>query len=59
MKTQVMVDACSPDRCSAAGDWISPTGAEASASIAEVTDLDDRVEVTLEIHVGDLFAFLD
>jgi hypothetical protein len=23
------------------------------------TDLDDRVEVTLEIHVGDLFAFLD
>jgi hypothetical protein len=38
-------------------DWINLTGAETSPNIAEITVLDDRVQVALEIYVGDLEAF--
>jgi len=38
-------------------DWINLTGAETSPNIAEITVLDDRVKVALEIYVGDLEAF--
>ena len=39
------------------GDWINLTGAETAPNIAEITILDDRVEVALEIYVGDLKSF--
>ena len=38
-------------------DWINLTGAETAPNIAEITVFDDRVEVALEIHVGDLATF--
>ena len=38
-------------------DWINLTGAETSPNIAEITVLDDRVHVALEIYVGDLESF--
>ena len=38
-------------------DWINLTGAETAPNIAEITVLDDRVKVTLEIYVGDLEKF--
>jgi hypothetical protein len=38
-------------------DWINLTGAETAANIAEITVFDDRVEVALEIYVGDLKTF--
>jgi hypothetical protein len=44
---------------SAHGDWINLTGAETAPNIAEITVFDDRVEVALEIYVGDLKVFKD
>ena len=38
-------------------DWINLTGAETAPNIAEITVYDDRVEVALEIYVGDLKTF--
>jgi hypothetical protein len=38
-------------------DWINLTGAETAANIAEITVFDDRVEVALEVYVGDLKSF--
>jgi hypothetical protein len=38
-------------------DWINLTGAETAPNIAEITVLDDRVEVVLEVYVGDLETF--
>jgi hypothetical protein len=38
-------------------DWINLTGAETAPNIAEITVFDDRVEVALEIYVGDLKSF--
>jgi len=38
-------------------DWINLTGAETAPSIAEITVFDDRVEVALEVYVGDLKTF--
>lgn len=38
-------------------DWINLTGAETAANIAEITILDDRVRVVLEIYVRDLKTF--
>jgi len=35
-------------------DWINLTGAETAPNIAEITVFDDRVEVVLEVHVGNL-----
>ncbi len=41
----------------ARADWINLTGAETAPDIAEITVFDDRVEVALEIYVGDLRVF--
>ncbi len=41
----------------ARADWINLTGAETAPNIAEVSVLNDRVEVALEVYVGDLKAF--
>jgi hypothetical protein len=38
-------------------DWINLTGAETAANIAEITVFGDRVEVALEVYVGDLKTF--
>ncbi len=38
-------------------DWINLTGAETAPNIAEITVFDDRVEVALEVYVGDLETF--
>jgi hypothetical protein len=38
-------------------DWINLTGAETAPNIAEITVFDDRVEVALEVYVGDLKTF--
>lgn len=38
-------------------DWINLTGAETAPTIAEITVLDDRVEVVLEVYVGDMKTF--
>ena len=38
-------------------DWINLSGAETASSIAEITVLDDRVKLVLEIYVGDLETF--
>jgi hypothetical protein len=43
----------------ARGDWINLTGAETAPNIAEITVFDDRVEVALEVYVGDLKVFRD
>jgi hypothetical protein len=40
-------------------DWINLTGAETARNIAEVRVLDDRVNVRLEIFIGDLGFFTD
>lgn len=44
---------------SARADWMNLTGAETSQNIAEITVLDDRVRVVLEIYIGDLETFED
>ena len=41
----------------ARADWVNLTGAEVAPNIAEITVLDDRVEVALEVYVGDLASF--
>ena len=41
----------------AQADWINLTGAEAAPNIAEITVFDNRVEVALEVYVGDLKSF--
>jgi len=41
----------------AQADWINLTGAETAPNIAEITVFDDRVEVALEVYVGDLKDF--
>ena len=41
----------------ARADWINLTGAETAPNIAEITVFDDRVEVALEIYIGDLKSF--
>jgi len=41
----------------ARADWINLTGAETAPNIAEITVYDDRVEVALEVYVGDLKTF--
>jgi len=38
-------------------DFINLTGAETAANIAEITVLDDRVKLALEIYIGDLEYF--
>ena len=43
----------------ARADWINLTGAETAHNIAEITVLDDRVNVRLEIYVGNLKTFSD
>jgi hypothetical protein len=40
-------------------DWINLTGAETAPNIAEITVFDDRVDVALEIYVGNLDSFRD
>jgi len=42
---------------SARADWINLSGAETAPNIAEITVFDDRVEVALEVYVGDLKTF--
>jgi hypothetical protein len=41
----------------ARADWINLSGAETAPNIAEITVLDDRVEVALEVYIGDLERF--
>jgi len=43
----------------AIADWINLTGAETASNIAEITVLDDRVQVALEVYVGDLETFTE
>ena len=38
-------------------DWMNLTGAETAPNIAEITVLDDRVRIALEVYIGDLKAF--
>lgn len=38
-------------------DWMPLTGAESAPDIAEITVLDDRVHVVLEVYVGDIGTF--
>ena len=40
-------------------DWINLTGAETAPNIAEIRVLEDRVNVRLEIYIGNLEAFAD
>ncbi len=44
---------------SSKADWINLTGAETAPNIAEITIFDDRVEVALEIYIGDLATFAE
>jgi hypothetical protein len=41
----------------ARADWMNLTGAEIAPNITEITILDDRVRVALEIYIGDLKTF--
>ncbi|MCH7777277.1 MAG: hypothetical protein IH878_12185 [Gemmatimonadetes bacterium] len=41
----------------ARADWMNLTGAETAPNIAEITVLDDRVRVVLEVYIGDLATF--
>ena len=43
----------------ALADWINLSGAETAPNVAEITVFEDRVEVALEVYVGDLKAFKD
>jgi hypothetical protein len=38
-------------------DWMNLTGADTAPNIAEITILEDRVHVALEVYVGDLATF--
>jgi hypothetical protein len=44
---------------SARADWMNLTGAETAPNIAEITILDDRVRVVLEIYIRDIAVFED
>ena len=41
----------------ARADWMNLTGAETAPNIAEITILDDRVRIALEVYIGDLATF--
>jgi phosphohistidine swiveling domain-containing protein len=41
----------------ARADWMNLTGAETAPNIAEITVLDDRVRIALEVYIGDLATF--
>jgi hypothetical protein len=41
----------------ARADWMNLTGAENAPNVAEITVLDDRVRIALEVYVGDLATF--
>jgi hypothetical protein len=41
----------------ARADWMNLTGAETAPNIAEITVLDDRVRVVLEVYIGNLATF--
>jgi hypothetical protein len=41
----------------ARADWLNLTGAETAPNIAEITVLENRVRLVLEVYVGDLDAF--
>ncbi len=41
----------------ARADWMNLTGAETASNIAEITILDNRVRITLEIYIGNLDTF--
>ncbi|MGH6820424.1 MAG: hypothetical protein ACREDU_06125, partial [Methylocella sp.] len=41
----------------ARADWMPLTGAESAPDIAEITVLEDRVRVVLEVYVGDIDTF--
>ncbi len=41
----------------ARADWMNLTGAETAPNTAEITFLDDKVHVALEVYVGDLATF--
>lgn len=43
----------------ACADWINLTGAETAPNIAEITVLEERVNVRLEIYIGNLEVFSD
>jgi hypothetical protein len=43
----------------AGADWINLTGAETAPNIAEITFVDDGVQVNLEVYVGDLDSFAE
>jgi len=43
----------------ARADWMNLTGAETAPNIAEITILDDRVRVVLEIYIRDIAVFED
>ena len=43
----------------ARADWMNLTGAETAPNIAEITVLDDRVRLALEIYIGDLDSFAE
>lgn len=40
-------------------DWLNLTGAETAPNIAEIRVLEDRVNVRLEVYIGDLELFAD
>jgi hypothetical protein len=41
----------------ARADWMNLTGAETAPNIAEITVLDDRVLIAVEVYIGDLATF--
>jgi hypothetical protein len=53
----VLLTASAVDRARA--DWMNLTGAETAPNIAEITILDDRVHIALEVYIGDLATFND
>lgn len=56
--TCLFVALCVPQSGSLA-DWINLTGAETSPNIAEITVLDDRVHMAIEVYVEDIGVFED
>ena len=43
----------------ARADWMNLTGAETAPNIAEITVLDDRVRLALDIYIGVLDYFIE
>ncbi|MGI9523742.1 MAG: hypothetical protein ACR2PG_19085 [Hyphomicrobiaceae bacterium] len=54
MFTLLLVIMCSGN---SRADWMNLTGAETAPNIAEMTILEDRVRVALEVYIGDLDTF--